>query len=82
MGTPVVGLIGVGILGRPVAEELLASGVELVVRDVVPDAVAGLAEMGAAVASSSAEVAERCAIVLAENEGARAVDVRMVRRNP
>ena len=37
MGTPVVGFVGVGILGRPVAEELLAAGVELVVHDVVAD---------------------------------------------
>lgn len=64
MGTPAVGLIGIGILGRPVAEEMLAAGVELVVRDVAPGAVAGLAESGATVASSSVEVGERCSIVL------------------
>jgi 3-hydroxyisobutyrate dehydrogenase-like beta-hydroxyacid dehydrogenase len=64
MGRPVVGLIGLGILGRPVAEELVAAGVELVVRDVSPDAVAGLAELGATVAPSAAAVGERCDIVL------------------
>ena len=59
MQTPVVGVIGLGILGRPVAEELLAQGIELVVRDVSPAAVEGLAELGATVASSAAEVGER-----------------------
>jgi len=64
MGTARVGLIGVGILGRPVAEELLAAGLPLVVRDVRPEAVAGLAEQGAVVASSASEVGERCDLVL------------------
>jgi 3-hydroxyisobutyrate dehydrogenase len=54
----------VGILGRPVAEELLAAGVSLVVRDVAPEAVAGLAARGATVATSAAEVGERCDVVL------------------
>lgn len=63
MQTPVVGVIGLGILGRPVAEELLAQGIELVVRDVSPTAVEGLAELGASVAASSAEVGERSEVV-------------------
>jgi len=63
MQTPVVGVIGLGILGRPVAEELSDAGIELVVRDVTPTAVAGMAERGAVVASSAAEVGERCELV-------------------
>jgi 3-hydroxyisobutyrate dehydrogenase len=58
-----VGVIGLGILGRPVAEELLAQGIELVVRDVSPAAVQGLAEQGATVAASSAEVGELATVV-------------------
>ena len=64
MSGPVVGVIGVGILGRPVAEELLAGGFEVIVRDVDPTAVRGLPEQGATVAASAAEVGERCAVVL------------------
>jgi 3-hydroxyisobutyrate dehydrogenase len=63
MQTPVVGVVGLGILGRPVAEELLAQGIEVVVRDVSPAPLEGMAELGAVVASSSAEVGERSEIV-------------------
>ena len=63
MQTPVVGVIGLGILGRPVAEELLAQGIEVVVRDVSPAAVEGMAGLGATVASSAAEVGGRSQVV-------------------
>ena len=63
MQTPVVGVIGLGILGRPVAEELLAQGIEVVVRDVSPATVEGLAELGATVVASSAEVGARATVV-------------------
>ena len=63
MQTPVVGVIGLGILGRPVAEELLAQGIEVVVRDVSPAAVEGMAGLGATVASSAAEVGGRSEVV-------------------
>jgi 3-hydroxyisobutyrate dehydrogenase len=52
-----VGLIGVGILGRAVAETLLASGTPLTVHDIRPDAVAGLEGLGASVVQSVADVA-------------------------
>jgi 3-hydroxyisobutyrate dehydrogenase-like beta-hydroxyacid dehydrogenase len=63
MGEATVGLIGLGILGRPVAEELVAAGVDLMVFDVRPESVAGLGE-GATVASSAGEVGARCDVVL------------------
>lgn len=63
MGAPTVGVIGLGILGRPVAEELVAAGIDLVVRDVRPEAVAGLGD-GATVASSVADVGATCDVVL------------------
>lgn len=62
-GSARTGLIGIGILGRPVAEELLAAGVALVVHDVRPEVLDGLEAMGAMVAGSAAEVAERCDVV-------------------
>ena len=48
MGTPVVGLIGVGILGAAGGRGAARLRGQVVVRDVVTDAVAGLTEMGAA----------------------------------
>lgn len=52
-----IGLIGVGILGRAVAETLLASGTPVTVHDIRPDAVAGLEDLGASVVHSVAAVA-------------------------
>jgi 3-hydroxyisobutyrate dehydrogenase len=63
MSDTTVGLIGLGILGRPVAEELLAAGVDLVVHDVRPEVLEGLAALGATIVSSAAEVGERCDVV-------------------
>ena len=63
MSETTVGLIGLGILGRPVAEELAAAGIDLVVHDLRPEVLEGLDAMGATVAASSAEVGRRCAVV-------------------
>lgn len=56
---PAVGLIGLGIMGRPMARNLLAAGHDLVVHDLDRDAVRELGELGAAPAASAREVAER-----------------------
>ena len=59
-----VGMIGLGNIGTPIAERLVASGAPLVVHDIRPDAMTALAEAGAGTASSPATLAERCATVL------------------
>ena len=52
-----IGFIGLGIMGRPMARNLIQAGYELTVYDIVGDAVEELATEGAKAASSSQEVA-------------------------
>ena len=52
-----VGFIGLGNIGRPMAERLVAGGFETTVFDLRPEACAALAAVGARVAESCAEVA-------------------------
>ncbi len=55
-----IGFIGIGTMGTPMSKRLLAAGYPLVVYDVKPEATAPLAALGAEVASSPADLAERC----------------------
>ena len=55
-----VGFIGLGIMGKPMAKNLIKAGYELVVYDVVKDPVDELVAMGATAACCSKEVAEQC----------------------
>lgn len=59
-----VGIIGLGQMGSPVAGRLLCEGVPLVVYDINPEAVQRIVDKGAAVASSPADVARQCNILL------------------
>lgn len=59
-----VGFIGLGIMGRPMAKNLLKAGYELVVFDFNKDAVADLVSCGAASAASSREVAGQVEVVI------------------
>ena len=54
---PTIGFIGLGIMGRPMARNLLKAGYPLIVRDVVPEAVADLVAAGATAGASAREVA-------------------------
>jgi 2-hydroxy-3-oxopropionate reductase len=54
---PVVGFIGLGIMGRPMAEKLLEAGYALVVHNRSQEAVRTLVEQGAIGAATSAAVA-------------------------
>ena len=58
-----LGFIGVGIMGRPMARRLLEQGHSLVIFDKDPAALAELAELGAKVADSVRDVADRAAII-------------------
>jgi 2-hydroxy-3-oxopropionate reductase len=64
MANPIVGFIGLGIMGRPVARNLLKSGFSLVVHNRSRGAVEELAREGAQTAASSKEVAEHSEIVI------------------
>src|SRR5215207_6656253 len=59
-----VGFVGLGIMGRPMARNVLAAGYEMVVYDLVPDPVNELIAAGATAANSPAEVATATDIVL------------------
>ena len=59
-----VGFIGVGNIGRPMAEQVLMAGFPLVVHDIRPDAARPLLEQGATWAASPREVAEATEVVL------------------
>ena len=59
-----VGFIGLGIMGRPMAKNLLKAGYELVVNDFNKDAVADVVSCGAVAASSGAEAASQCEVII------------------
>lgn len=59
-----VGFIGLGIMGKPMAKNLLKAGHQLVVYDIVPEPVAELVAAGAAAAKSCAAVASQCDVVI------------------
>ena len=59
-----VGVIGLGIIGRPIAERILAAGYPLSVYDVRPEPVADLARVGARACVSAAEVAHSSELVI------------------
>lgn len=59
-----VGFIGLGIMGRPMAKNLVKAGYELVVFDFNKEAVADLVSCGAAAAESGKEVASQVDVVI------------------
>ncbi len=59
-----VGFIGLGIMGRPMAKNLVKAGYELVVFDFNKEAVADLVSCGAAAAESGKEVASQVEVVI------------------
>ncbi|WP_349672082.1 2-hydroxy-3-oxopropionate reductase [Lacrimispora sp.] len=59
-----IGFIGLGIMGRPMAKNLLKAGHELVVFDFNKDAVADLVSNGAASAETGKELASQCDVVI------------------
>ena len=68
------GFIGTGNMGNPMAKNLLAAGIELVVNDVRQEACADLIEMGATWADSPREVAEQATVVFTSLPGPVQVD--------
>ena len=61
---PRLGLIGLGIMGRPMGRNLLRAGYDLVVRDINPAAVADLVAEGAVAAPTSRDVAAGCDVLI------------------
>lgn len=59
-----LGFIGLGIMGKPMAKNLLKAGYELIVYDLVKEAVEELGQAGAQMAGSIAEVAKATDIII------------------
>lgn len=59
-----IGFIGLGIMGKPMAKNLLSAGYELNIFDVVSEAVEEVARKGGVPFSSSREVAEHSDIII------------------
>jgi 2-hydroxy-3-oxopropionate reductase len=59
-----IGFIGLGIMGKPMAKNLLKAGHSLTVYDVLPQPVSEVVAAGAATAASSREVAQRSDVVI------------------
>jgi 2-hydroxy-3-oxopropionate reductase len=59
-----IGFIGLGVMGAPIARNLLEAGHALVVHSRSPEPVEALAEAGAETAASPREVAERTDVVI------------------
>jgi 3-hydroxyisobutyrate dehydrogenase-like beta-hydroxyacid dehydrogenase len=61
---PLVGLIGVGMMGFMFAERLLAAGIDVLGYDIVPEKNEKLRAIGGQVASSGADVARRTGTII------------------
>jgi 2-hydroxy-3-oxopropionate reductase len=59
-----IGFIGLGIMGKPMARNLLKAGYSLTVYDIVPERMDDVVKAGAKVSSSSKEVAEKSEIII------------------
>ena len=55
-----IGFIGLGIMGKPMARNLLKAGHQLVVYDIVKEAIGDAVAAGAVAAASPKEVAQAC----------------------
>ena len=59
-----IGFIGLGIMGKPMAKNLLKAGYTLKAYDIVPAPVAELVESGAQAGTSSKDVAQESEVVI------------------
>lgn len=64
MAAKEVGFIGLGIMGRPMARNLMKAGYSLTVYDVVGSSVEEIVTAGATAAPSSKEVAQKASVVI------------------
>lgn len=59
-----VGFVGLGIMGRPMAKNLIRAGHELVVFDLNKEAVEDLVSFGAKEAANGKEIAQSCSVII------------------
>ena len=75
-----IGFIGLGTMGKNAAANIRRHGFDMVVYDIRPEAMEGLAAMGAAKATSPADVLARCDVVVTMVFGPK--EVEAVLRGP
>ena len=73
-----IGFIGTGNIGNPIARRLVEAGHQLVIFDLRPEVMENLLELGAESATSCAEVASRCSIVFSSLPGPPEVEAAIV----
>lgn len=76
-----VGFVGLGIMGRPMAKNVLKNGYEVIVYDYNQEAVADLVSSGAKEASSGKEVAELSEVVITMLPNSPNVDAALFSEN-
>ncbi len=59
-----IGFIGLGIMGKPMAKNLINAGYDVTVYDVFPDPIEEMVEAGATAGSSCADVAEKTDLII------------------
>ncbi|MHC4229564.1 MAG: NAD(P)-binding domain-containing protein, partial [Planctomycetota bacterium] len=59
-----IGFVGLGIMGNPMAKNLLKAGYTLTVYDIVPEKIDDVVAAGAEAGSSSKDVAEKSEVVI------------------
>ena len=69
-----IGFIGLGTMGKNAAASIRRHGFDMVVYDIRPEAMEGLAAMGAAKASNPADVMARCDVVVTMVFGPKEVE--------
>jgi 2-hydroxy-3-oxopropionate reductase len=75
MANPTIGFIGLGIMGKPMARNLLKAGYSLVVRNRSRTAVDELSKEGAQLGASSEEVAARSEVIITMLPDSRDVEL-------
>ena len=64
-----IGFIGTGNIGNPMARQMIAAGHQLLVFDLRPETMENLLELGADAGASAADVASRCSVVFTSLPG-------------
>ena len=59
-----IGFVGLGVMGKPMAKNLLKAGYTLIVHDIRPEPVKELVEAGAQQGTSSKDVAEKSEVII------------------
>jgi 3-hydroxyisobutyrate dehydrogenase-like beta-hydroxyacid dehydrogenase len=75
MANPTVGFIGLGIMGKPMARNLMKAGYLLVVHNRSRAAVDELSKEGAQTAVSSQEVAAKSEVIITDASGSPDVEL-------